>query len=103
MATPDLPAARRGSRLAAENVGPQAASGPIRWLQDLLGMSESAATVLGMFLYILVLASIAVVAMTGQIPWFALGPATILLGLAHIRRLEAKWAREASAQPKRAP
>ena len=52
-----------------------------------------AESVLGMFLYFLVLGSVAVVVVTEQFPWFTLGPVTILLTVAYFRHLDAKDAR----------
>jgi len=54
------------------------------------------ASVLGMFLYFLLLGSVAVVVVTEQFPWFALGPVTILLTVAYFRHLDAKEARRSS-------
>jgi hypothetical protein len=82
--------------LAATRPGPAA---PIRWIQALWVTSEPVALVLGMFLYFLLLGSIAVVVVTGQIPWFALIPAGVMLAIARIRRTEARWQRERSAEP----
>jgi len=43
--------------------------------------------------YFLLLGSLAVVVITGQFPWFAVAPVTILLSVAYFRHVEAKEAR----------
>ena len=46
--------------------------------------------------YFLGLASIAVVLVAGQFPWFTAAPATVLLSIAYFRHLDAKYERELS-------
>ena len=46
--------------------------------------------------YFLGLASIAVVLVGGQFPWFTAAPATILLSIAYFRHLDAKYEQELS-------
>jgi hypothetical protein len=50
-----------------------------------------------MFAYFLGLASIAVVVVTGQFPWFTLAPGIVILMVAHFRRTEEKYRRKASS------
>jgi hypothetical protein len=84
---PSVPPAKDGSALgAAERTLERLGACPVR--------SDSLRMVLGMFAYFLVLGSIAVVTLTGQFPWFTLGPAAVLGVIAHCRRLDAKWERK---------
>ena len=98
MATLNLPADRPAARFPTKNPSPGAPMGAIRRIQAFWVKSDSLAPVMGMFAYFLLLGSIAVVTMTGQIPWFTLAPATVLAVVAHCRRLEAKWARQSSRE-----
>ncbi len=52
--------------------------------------------VLVMWAYFLGLASIAVVVIGGQFPWFTLAPAVVLLMVTHFRHVEAKYQRKFS-------
>ncbi len=52
--------------------------------------------VLVMWAYFLGLASIAVVVIGGQFPWFTLAPAIVLLMVTHFRHVEAKYQRKSS-------
>lgn len=65
-----------GRRSHSVNQWPKANSGP---------------TVLIMFAYFLGLASIAVVVVGGQFPWFTIAPCSILLMVAYFRHLEATY------------
>jgi hypothetical protein len=49
--------------------------------------------------YFLGLASAAVFVVGGHFPWFTLAPAMVLLMFAHVRRIEAKFQREAANRP----
>jgi hypothetical protein len=83
----------------AARAAPQAGSSVLRSLQAFWAISEPAAAVLGMFAYLLVLGSVAVVLVTGRFPWFTVAPAVILLGAAHVRHLEARWERQGGTRP----
>lgn len=48
--------------------------------------------------YFLGLASIVVVVIGGQFPWFTLAPLAVLLMAVHVRRLEAKLQRDSACQ-----
>ena len=98
MATFELPADRTAARFPTKDPSPGAPMGALQRLQAFWVKSDSLAPVLGMFAYFLLLGSIAVVTMTGQVPWFTLAPATVLAVVVHCRRLEAKWARESSSE-----
>jgi len=60
-----------------------------------VGRASEGPSVFLMCAYFLGLASIAVVAVGGHFPWFTLAPLAILLMAAHVRRVEAKFRREA--------
>ena len=51
---------------------------------------------LWMAAYFLALGSVAVVALSGQFPWFTLAPLTVLLMFLHFRRVETKLRRQSS-------
>jgi len=61
------------------------------------GASEGPSVFL-MCAYFLGLASIPVVVIGGQFPWFTLAPAMVLLMGVHVRRVEAKFRRKSSSQ-----
>ena len=48
--------------------------------------------------YFLGLASIVVVVIGGHFPWFTLAPMAVLLMVAHVRRLEAKFKLDSASQ-----
>jgi hypothetical protein len=102
MAIPDPPASRLAEAPGRAPPAPQPPSGALRWLAALGARSDAAAAVLGMFLYFLMLGSVAVVVVTGQFPWFTVAPAALLLAAAHVHRVEARWARQAAAGRERA-
>jgi hypothetical protein len=62
------------------------------------GGASEGPSVLLMCAYLLGLASIPVVVIGGQFPWFTLAPAIVLLMGVHVRRVEAKFRRRSPSQ-----
>jgi hypothetical protein len=102
MTTSDLSADRPAAAARACSASPPPATAALHRLQAFWTKSASFAPVLGMCAYFLVLGSIVVVWVTGQVPWFTVAPATILLMVAHFRRVEARWARQDARARERA-
>lgn len=79
-----------------------AGSPPTLWSGGWLGRRSAklsaTASVLGMFAYFLFLGGVAVVVVTGQIPWFIVPPAVVWLSLAYFRYEDRKYARKAEQQ-----
>ena len=63
-----------------------------------VGRGREGPSVFLMCAYFLGLASIAVLVVGGHFPWFTLAPAMVLLMVAHVRRVEAKYKRESSSE-----
>ena len=96
MATINVPYDR--SNLRSPMLGEHTAlqTRPLAWLRVAWGKLSPAATVLGMFGYLLLLGSLAVVVVTDQFPWFTLAPVTILLLAAYFRYVDEKEARRSA-------
>jgi hypothetical protein len=65
--------------------------------EDHRGETKSGPPVLVIAAYFVGLASIAVVAVGGQFPWFTVAPATVLSLIAYFRHVEAKLDHESSS------
>jgi peptidoglycan/LPS O-acetylase OafA/YrhL len=94
MATLNLSFDRSPRRTAAGAVGPYAAR--LSWPPREKGhVPAVTASPLGILAYILVLASVAVIVLTGQFPWFTLAPLTALALTLYFRHLEESLRRDA--------
>lgn len=73
---------------------------PIRSAEDVDQMraANEGPSPLLMCAYFLGLASIVVMVIGGQFPWFTLAPLAVLLMAVHVRRLEAKFQRDSACQ-----
>jgi hypothetical protein len=100
MAKPQSPHLRSTNRISNPEPGEQASPRPCKDQLQGEGASEARGpSALLICAYLLGLASIAVVVIGGQFPWFTLAPAMVLLMAAHVRHLEAKFRRESPSQP----
>ena len=96
MATYELPLnSATVSSVQGKNISGRPLSGPTEDMNN-CGSVGDGPSLLIIFAYFLGLASIAVVAISGQFPWFTLGPAIVLLMVVHCRRIEAKFPPKAS-------
>jgi hypothetical protein len=85
----DSPAIHTNSTTFSERTSGQRSQSVNQWPK-----ANNGPTALIMFAYFLGLASIAVVIVGGQFPWFTVAPCTILLMVAYFRHLEATYQRE---------
>ena len=90
MATYELPLNSATVSAQGKNISGRPLIGPTEDMNN-CGSVGDGPSILIIFAYFLGLASIAVVAISGQFPWFTLGPAIVLLMVLHCRRIEAKF------------